>query len=176
LFSRTVIYPSTNYPGRTQEGVLESILRKKLEPPVASWVDEGRETAFNIDTSPAKEKEVEEFWEWTQQWIGTRVAKYVMDEQGDNYTGEERDTGVENVNTGLKRKLDEDEDDESDDEEEDEEMEEVVGTRAAKSGTAQMNLGLGEVTKDPNGKSRSAEDVWRFATIGMVPEPSMGRR
>ncbi len=132
--------------------------------------------ASNLDTSPAQEKEAEEFWDWTRQWIGTRVAKYVMEEQGDNYTGEERETGVENVNTGLKRKLDEDEDDESEDEDEDEEMEDVMGTSAGKMGTAPMDFGMGEVKKDPNGKSRSAEDVWRFATIGMVPEPSMGRR
>lgn len=45
LFHRLVIHPSTNFPGRTHEHILTSLLRKKLEPDVESLVEEARETA-----------------------------------------------------------------------------------------------------------------------------------
>lgn len=53
LLQRLVIHPSTNYPGRTQEATLLTLLRKKLEPEVEHWVEDAREAAraAGIDAS-----------------------------------------------------------------------------------------------------------------------------
>jgi mediator of RNA polymerase II transcription subunit 8 len=105
VLNRTVVYPSTNYPGRTQEGLLGQLLRKKLEPQVETWVEEGRTIQENAQES--NEEDMEELWAWGKEWIGQRVATYILEEAGDNYTVEEREMGIENVNIGLRRKLDE---------------------------------------------------------------------
>lgn len=161
--NRTVVYPSTNYPGRTQEGLLGQLLRKKLEPQVESWVDEGR--AIQESAQDSKEEDVEELWAWAKEWIGQRVATYILEEAGDNYTVEEREMGIENVNVGLRRKIDEEESEE-DDEDEDKEMEDVgvEVTTVGKTTTGQVEYGLEEVRKSPDGKSRGINEILRFAT------------
>jgi len=168
LFNKTVIYPSTNYPGRTQEGVLNSLLRKKLEPPIASWVEEGREVAANTTTpgtTAASEHDQQQFQEWVRDFIDQRVQKYALEEGPDNFTAEERAIGIEH-------------DDDESDEEEDEEMEDVgvAVTHVATTATGQLKFALGEIKKDPNGKTRTMDTIWMFATTGMVLEPNTGRR
>lgn len=51
-FQRVVVYPSTNYPGRTQEGVVMQLLRKKLEPDVETLVEAAREAALAAGIDP----------------------------------------------------------------------------------------------------------------------------
>lgn len=51
-FQRVVVYPSTNYPGRTQEGVVMQLLRKKLEPDVETLVESAREAALAAGIDP----------------------------------------------------------------------------------------------------------------------------
>ncbi|KAG6368074.1 hypothetical protein INS49_002274 [Diaporthe citri] len=51
-FQRVVVYPSTNYPGRTQEGVVMQLLRKKLEPDVETLVESAREAALAAGVDP----------------------------------------------------------------------------------------------------------------------------
>lgn len=159
LLNRTVVYPSTNYPGRTQEGVLTQLLRKKMEPQVETWVEEGRATQGEIKDGGINERDEDELLDWAKDWIGGRVAKYAMEEAGDDYTVEERALGVENVNTGLKMK------DESDSE--DEEMEDVgLAVVAVKKDSAgQVGFGLGELKRD--GKVRVGDDTMRFG-LGVV--------
>lgn len=149
-------------------------MRKKLEPSVASWVEEGREIATNTKTSSTSENDEKEFAEWVHDFIDRRVQKYALEEAGDNYTAEERAMGIENVNTGLKRKFDEED---SDGEDEDEEMEDVSAAVASvgRTATGQVGFGMGEI-KDPNGKARSVEQIWMFATTGMLVEPNFARR
>src|ERR1700710_2387143 len=53
FLNRTVVYPSTNFPGRTQEGLLGQLLRKKYEPQVETWVDQGR--AIRTEVAEGKE-------------------------------------------------------------------------------------------------------------------------
>jgi mediator of RNA polymerase II transcription subunit 8 len=172
LLSRTVVYPSTNYPGRTQEGLLVQLLRKKLEPHVETWVDEGRSIHAAVNTGKEEEPLA-----WAKEWIGARIATYAEEEAGDNYTVAEREMGIENVRTGLRRKLEEDSSDEED-EDEDEDMEDagMVVTSAGRTSLGQVEFGMGEVKKDPNGKSRSVEDILRFATSGAVVEQGISSR
>jgi mediator of RNA polymerase II transcription subunit 8, fungi type len=142
-----------------------------MEPQVETWVAEGRAIGDNAASTTSHD---EELWTWATGWIGDRVAKYALEEAGDNYTVEEREGGIENVNTGLRRKLEEDES--SDDEDEDEEMEDVGVnvTSARRTSSGQLELGMGEVRKDPDGKTRSVEDILRLATRGTVIEHSVG--
>ncbi|RYO85224.1 hypothetical protein DL764_009209 [Monosporascus ibericus] len=146
LFSRVAVHPSTNFPGRTQEGILLQLLRKKPEPDVAAAMDEGRErldavslaaSAVGSSGDPGPDPDspaaaaararhaqttarLEETWDAARRACMARVMRYATEEDDDPYTEEERATGVENVRTGLRRPPD---DPYADEDEEDEEGE-----------------------------------------------------
>ncbi|QSZ32128.1 hypothetical protein DSL72_001697 [Monilinia vaccinii-corymbosi] len=159
ILSRIVAFPSTNFPGRTQEGLLLQLLRKKLEPQVETWVDEGRN--LQIDNL-GDQGDIEETWKWAAEWIGPRIREYAQNEADDEYTAEEREGGVENVNTGLK---DEYESDEEDEDEEDADADEDMGGMGP--GTEKKKAPeKGVARKD--GRVRSKEEILRFATSGVI--------
>jgi mediator of RNA polymerase II transcription subunit 8, fungi type len=166
LFEKIVTYPSTNFPGRTQEGLLTTLLRKKLEPDVERWVDEGRAMAAQADM----EDGLEEKWKAARDFIGERIARAAVTHRRDVYTAEEREMGIENVNTGLQKPIKlggDDGDSESDeDEDEDEEMEDV---EVVKDGTG-LKLELGVEQKGPQGPVRSLDEIVRFMATGLAPE------
>jgi len=166
LLARTAVYPSTNYPGRTEEDILGHLLRKKLEPQVQTWVEEGRDIA-NSEASVTNRDE--DLWAFATGWIGDRVEKYALEEAGDNYTVAERDLGVESVNTGLRRILE----DEGSDEEEDDEMEDVgiKVTSARRTSNGQVEFEMNGPKKQPDGKSRSLKEIARLATTGTANDP-----
>jgi len=118
LFQRVAVHPSANFPGRTHENYLMQALRKKLEPQTEKWVAEGRAAANSLDQS--REKDDDELRDWAAQDIRDRIGEYVYQGGGthDNYTYAERELGVDNVRTGLRRKL-----------------EDVVGTPASEATT-----------------------------------------
>ncbi|KAI0106009.1 hypothetical protein F4814DRAFT_81628 [Daldinia grandis] len=135
IFSRIAVHPSTNFPGRTQEMILQRLLRKKPEPDIATSMDEGRNmvAAFappptsqdligagaGTDADKGPEEELENIWNSVRDLCEERMRDYVINEGDDMFTEEERERGVENVRTGLKRSLeDEEEDDEDEDDEE----------------------------------------------------------
>ncbi|PFH62440.1 hypothetical protein XA68_13507 [Ophiocordyceps unilateralis] len=119
LFSRMALHPATNYPGRTQEGVLTQLLRKKLEPDVEELVADGREAA-RLATSEGIAA-LQDIWDDVRQWTHERIATYVRDEAGQVFTADERALGVDSVRTGLRRALDEESDDDDDEDEDDDE-------------------------------------------------------
>ncbi|KAL3425908.1 RNA polymerase ii mediator complex component [Phlyctema vagabunda] len=174
LLEQTVAYPSTNYPGRTQEDILVQLVRKRVEPPVEEWMTEGRAAQGETTTSE------EELSKWAGRWIGERIAKYAMEEGGDDYTAEEREMGTENVNTGLRRTFEEDEDESSD---EDEEMGgtgvDVDVTKVRKSSLGQVEFELGAVQPEKKrleGPVRTLEDILEFGTRGeLLPRQEMRR-
>jgi mediator of RNA polymerase II transcription subunit 8 len=166
LFQRVAVHPSTNFPGRTQENLLQQLLRKKLEPHVEEWVEDGRTT--QATTEAGNEKDDEELWKWAREYIGERVAKYAIEEAGDNYTAAEREMGIENVKTGLRRKLEDDEE-EDEDEDEDEEMEDVgIANTTVTSNAGQVVFGMEEVKtgKKPDRQARRLSDIMRYVTTG----------
>ena len=156
LLNRIAVHPSPNYPGRTQEDLLGILLRKKLEPQVQTWVDEGRDIANGDGTVTNQDQEM---WKFASTFIDERVQKYALEEAGMNYTTAEKKLGIENVNTGLRRKL---EDDESSEDDDDEDMDDTT-TTTAKPVTSQTMV-------DPKeeAKQRQADLLWmmRFATNG----------
>ncbi|CAK7216190.1 mediator of RNA polymerase II transcription subunit 8 [Sporothrix curviconia] len=180
LFRRIVVHPDPMYPGRTEEQILTSLLRKKLEPDVEQVAERARETAAargigkqsfaeslggqkgrrnggqqgggggddddddddededdEDDEDEDEEDEEDEngdsenfngprepfglgdVWHEARAWTMGRLEQFIREEAPDMYTKEERERGVENVRTGLRRSLEDDEDDEDDDDDDD---------------------------------------------------------
>ncbi|KAK2011401.1 hypothetical protein LZ32DRAFT_533959 [Colletotrichum eremochloae] len=117
VFQHLHVFPDVAYPGRVHENILTQLLRKKLEPGVEEWVERGREATRELRACGG-EAGLEDVWRGVRDWTVERVQRYVLEEAGDVYTAEERERGVENVRTGLKRSL---EDDDEEEEESDEE-------------------------------------------------------
>lgn len=188
LFRRIVVHPDPMYPGRTEEQILTSLLRKKLEPDVEQVAERARETAAargigrssfaeslgdkgrldgnnnhnnyrnnynnndDDDDDDDEEEEEEEdegnvgdaqipddddgprepfglgdVWFEVREWFANRFEVFVKEESGDVYTKEEREMGVENVRTGLRRSLEEDDEDDDDEDDEDEDDDNKAG-------------------------------------------------
>jgi mediator of RNA polymerase II transcription subunit 8, fungi type len=129
LLSSTVAFPLPTYPGRTHEGLLQSLIRKRLDPSVEDWVERGKDvaaTAIESTDSGLTEHELEELWEWAPVEANKEARRRAW---GGDYTLEEKERGIKNVVTGLKRKLEEGESESSGDEddEDDEDYEDGTG-------------------------------------------------
>lgn len=167
LFEKTVTYPSTNFPGRTQEGLLGQLLRKRLEPGVERWVEEGKALHGKTEGIEALEAQ----WSEARDLIGRRVAEAAVSHAKDQYTAEERKLGIENVRTGLRSPMNmpgDDEESESDeDEDEDEEMEDVK-VNVKKENTVVSGEQIEE--RKITGPIRTLDEIVRFGTTGLAPE------
>lgn len=240
LFQRLAIRPSTTYPGRTQENVLMTLLRKKLEPDIETLVEAARDEALAAGISPTKsfisqegllaqrerekaerrqakfgfgmaggegedssEEEDEgsegssgdedddggervrepvplgDVWVDSMAWCRERLKRFAHEFEESLYTAEERAMGIENVRTGLKRSLEEEE--ESEEEESDEEEGQdgegdtaMGGVMPAASGLGQLagqngmggGAGGGEAEDDEEARKRLAMDELRM--LGLV--------
>lgn len=131
--SSLVAYPAPSFPGNTQQGVLEQLLRTKLDPRVDDWVTRGRiagtEASSGNDKTSGEgaasgerlsEADLAELWSWAPIEANAEARRRNW---GGNYTLEEKEAGIQNVVTGLSRALPDDDDDEDDDEDEDEDEE-----------------------------------------------------
>ena len=183
------VYPLPAFPGKTQENLLGQLLRKKLEPNVEDWVEKGREIAMDAvqygDTNgSAKATELKDLWSWAGMAANLLARKHPW--AGD-YTLEEQEGGIDNVFTGLRRKLKAGQYDSSEDSSDDEDAEdesakdeavdgdemEVVGVRR-KSGAAGLEFDLAKQRehKEPEaiGIALPMEDVFRFLMTGAEPK------
>lgn len=133
LLSSLVAFPLPQYPS-SQAQLLEHLLRTKLEPEVAEWADQGLEAAHHTTgkRNPGlSEARRDELWQWAPIAANDEIRKQHW---GGDYTMAEKQSGIENVQTGLTRELQEPPDhDEQDDgyggedsEEEEEEGDEDV--------------------------------------------------
>lgn len=116
FFASIAVYPLPEFPGRAEENLLGQLLRKKLEPNVEDWVDQGRRIANEVrerKQNGLNEEGLGELWDWAGRAANEEARRR---EWGDDFTLEEREMGTENVLTGLRRKLDQD-DEESDEDE-----------------------------------------------------------
>lgn len=155
LLSSLVAYPLPLYPGREQEPVLNQLLRKKLEPHVEDWVEEGRlagEEVANWDGGRGR-AEITGLWEWAGIAANEQARKH---EWGGDYTVEEIEGGIENVVTGLR--------DEESDEEEGEEGDEGAAWSAEVEGQENKKAEEGG-----GGKPLSMDDMLRFLVKGEEP-------
>ncbi|CAK7201228.1 mediator of RNA polymerase II transcription subunit 8 [Sporothrix eucalyptigena] len=224
LFRRIVVHPDPMYPGRTEEQILTSLLRKKLEPDVEQVAERAREMAAargigkasfaeslgnrkgrrggghdddddddddedeededededeDDDDGPREPFGLGDVWYETRAWTMARLERFIREEASDVYTKQERELGVENVRTGLRRSLeDDDEDDDEDDEDEDEEGgggdDDVImlddGAPASQS-TQQAQQAAQQQTKQPAGPAVEPEVLLWLAARGDTDLP-----
>ena len=117
LFTSLHVYPLPNFPGHTQEGLLQQLVRKKLDVKAEDWIEESvgisREQESNDGAGAMKQEDMQDLWSSAKELHGEVLSK-IIDSPGwdDYYTITERKEGVEKVKTGLKRDLDEDDDSE----------------------------------------------------------------
>lgn len=167
LFASIAVYPLPEFPGSTQENLLGQLLRKKLEPNVEDWVEQGRKTATEVREGQKglTEEGLVELWDWAGRAANEEARKR---EWGDDFTLEEREMGVENVITGLRRKLDQD-DEESDEEEEEGEGEKDVSDKMdidQKPGPAESEPKPFQTNRPP----LPMDDILRFMSTGAEPK------
>ncbi|MCJ1394263.1 mediator of RNA polymerase II transcription subunit 8 [Xylographa bjoerkii] len=181
LFASMVVYPLPDFPGQTQEALLGQLLRKKLEPNVEDWVAEGRHTAgenrLQGVNGTLQQSELQDLWSWAGMAANEEARKHTW---GEDFTLEEREMGVENVVTGLRRKLKEDPDESSDDDEDEEAVEfeadademEIVGVHRKESGDG-LEFDLQPESEDTpvdfNVNAMPINDTFRFLMTGTIP-------
>jgi mediator of RNA polymerase II transcription subunit 8 len=181
LFASMSAYPTHEFPGMTQESVLNQLLRKKLEPNVEDWVNEGRSIATQANEGPNRpfdQSELENLWSWAPAAANERARTHKW---FGNYTLEEKEMGIENVVTGLKRKLKEDPDDSSDEDEEEEAIQdggdpnemEIVGVHRKSTGQGlEFDITTNPARTELLGNARPAlsiDDTFRFLMTGIPP-------
>lgn len=125
------------------------------------WIEEHTAPAVSSESRAATTAELRDLWRWagptSQQIVGP-----MLEEDGafaDDFTIAERDDGVENVVTGLKRKLDgESDDDDEEDGGDQENMEDVLPQKA----TTEPGI-------DPSLPPIPLESILRFTATGTLP-------
>ena len=164
LVSGTAAYPLPNFPGAAEEALLVQLLRRKLEVGVEDWVREGRDEGARAEGQLA----LEELWAWAGPAANeeARARDWVEEE----FTKEERDGGIENVQTGLRRRLGE----ESESEDENDEDGEGMG------GEPKVEEGAQKAAAEAV-KGLSMDEVLRFMSVGSMPTarptaPGISRR
>jgi mediator of RNA polymerase II transcription subunit 8, fungi type len=133
LLSSLVAYPLPSFPN-SQAHLLEHLLRTKLEPEVEEWVERAQELASKGTQgrySGLSDIAHDDLWQWAPIAANDEIRKQNW---GGDYTMAEKQAGIENVATGLKRELIEPPDPgeqdaeagEESDEEDDDDEEDVV--------------------------------------------------
>lgn len=85
--------------------MLEHILRTKLEPEVEEWVEKGQEIANKNGQDRYKgvsDPDRDQLWQWAPIAANDEIRKQNW---GGDYTMAEKESGIENIKTGLKREL-----------------------------------------------------------------------
>ncbi|KAJ5996327.1 hypothetical protein N7522_007987 [Penicillium canescens] len=183
LFTSLVAYPSPEYPGRTQAPTLEQLLRTKLDPRVEDWVARGRaagtEGGPSQSTIPSpsrlveaesadhklSEAELTQLWEWAPLEANQEARRRNW---GGNFTLEERESGIQNVVTGLRRQLEDDlasEEEESEGEEE-EEMDVVGVHRKSIGGGLEFDIAVRQ--PHPVQPFVPLDDILKYMTTGRM--------
>lgn len=185
LLSSIVAYPGPEYPGRTQESMLQQLLRTKLDPRVEDWVARGRTAGTESSQSahgpsgtipnpsgPAttkqlSESELSELWNWAPIEANQEALQRNW---GGNYTLEEREAGIQNVVTGLRRQLEDDdasEDEEEGDEDEGEDEMDVVGVHRKSGGGFEFDIAPHHA--HPVEPVVPLDKILRYMTTGHMP-------
>lgn len=177
FFKEAHAYPLNTFPGNTHEGLLQQLLRKKLEPASEAWIDEhtkdkryeNRETngvsAAQGDT--LSEESLKDLWSWAASASAGIVRPMLEDDIfEDDFTIAERENGIEHVVTGLKRKLGEEDDEDENDENEDESM-------ADASMLSQDVQDFAKVGIDADASALPIETVLKFMVTGIGPNSAV---
>lgn len=164
---------------------MEQLLRKKLEPKVEDWAAEGRQIATEATEQGRNngytQSNLNELWNWAGMAANEDARKHTW---GGNYTLAEKELGVENVVTGLRRKLKEDPDDSSEEEEDDQEAVETVPNPDEMEIVCVYGKDSGDGVDfdirreseyrptEPNMDALPINDTFRFLMTGLAPSGS----
>jgi mediator of RNA polymerase II transcription subunit 8, fungi type len=180
LLSSMVVYPLPQFPGRTQEHILQLLLRTKLEPEVDDWVERGRDMADAASKNSLyrlSNNDLDQLWDSAPQ---DATKEGMKQKWGADYTLAEIQLGVQHVRTGLTRelKIPEDDDNEETMEEEEEAEEEASDEEDGETNNDKMDVievrhkpGVSgfqyEVSdRPPIALSMPLENVFRFMMTG----------
>jgi mediator of RNA polymerase II transcription subunit 8, fungi type len=180
LLSSMVVYPLPQFPGRTQEHILQLLLRTKLEPEVDDWVERGRDMADAASKNSLyrlSNNDLDQLWDSAPQ---DATKEGMKQKWGADYTLAEIQLGVQHVRTGLTRelKIPEDDDNEETMEEEEEAEEEASEEEDGETNNDKMDVievrhkpGVSgfqyEVSdRPPIALSMPLENVFRFMMTG----------
>lgn len=172
LLGSLVAYPGPSYPGRTQSNTLEQLLRTKLDPRVEDWVARGRKAGDSAlhEAGGLSEAQLAELWRWAPVEANQEARKRNW---GGNFTLEEKSLGVQNVVTGLRMQLEEEEGEEGREEEEEEEVDdemEVVGVRRRSGAGSGLEFDIAAATHQrPTGPVVPLNETLRYMTTGAPP-------
>ena len=164
-------YPLTTFPGHREEDLLGQLMRKKLEPKVEDWIAEyskaGRRDNSQVNGAPTeagltgglKAQELRDLWSWAGP-TSNGIVKGMVENGAfeDDFTLAEIEGGVENVATGLKRKLYEEDEADEEKDDEDDKMEDVIPTQS----TEEQGI-------DPTRPPMQMERILKFMSIGTLP-------
>jgi mediator of RNA polymerase II transcription subunit 8 len=99
LLSSLIAYPLPTFPGREQPSILHALLRKKLEPVVEEWIEEGRVEGVRAvggdgdgDLGGGEDgvgRGVLELWGWAGMAANVEARRH--DWEGAEFTREERE-------------------------------------------------------------------------------------
>lgn len=157
IYKEAHIYPTSNFPGHREGDMLTALLRKKLDVQGEAWIKEFTEDYRGDDAGLSRE-EYEGLWGWASGASQGIVGPMVENEAfADDFTLAETEEGVENVRTGLRRKLWEEESGDEDDEGDKMEEDVMPERKGVEEGV------------DVDAKPLPLEDVLRFATTGALP-------
>lgn len=158
--------------------MLSQLVRTKLEPRGEEWVARGRRVGGRAENPPVEETvgegkvltgdQLRDLWQWAPLSANEEARRRSW---GGEFTIEEEEMGLENVVTGLKRSLFEEESDEEEEGAHGDEME-VVGVHKRPGGTG-VEFEISREGKDglsaPAGDAMPLDSVFRFMMTGRGP-------
>ncbi|KAI7530812.1 hypothetical protein KC331_g14469 [Hortaea werneckii] len=121
FFRAAHAYPLPSYPGHEKEMMLGMLMRKKLDPKTDDWVTQYSKSPETIqesgDAGKLNTDDLRDLWDFAGP-AENGIARDMLENDafGSLFTMAEQEDGIENVKTGLRRKLFEDDSDEEDDE------------------------------------------------------------
>lgn len=162
FFKAAHVFPLTTFPAHTQENMLNELLRKRLQPSTEDWIKRygTNGTSRNISTTQSNE-ELRELWSSASLFSKDLVVDWIKANQfEDEFTIAEKEMGIENIETGLRRKFWEEDEDEDDAQDEDK-MEDVqISSKRTSADGFEI---------DPSRPAMSVEQILRVLSTGRSP-------
>ncbi|KAI7263131.1 hypothetical protein KC345_g9219 [Hortaea werneckii] len=169
FFRAAHAYPLPSYPGHEKEMMLGMLMRKKLDPKTDDWVTQYSKSPETIeengDVSKLNMDDLRDLWDYAGPAENGIVRDMLENDAfGSLFTMAEQEDGIENVKTGLRRKLFEDDSDEEDEDAEEKGDEKMEEDRLPEKLAPPPEPGV-----DPSLPPMRLETVLRFITTGAMP-------
>ncbi|KAI7084937.1 hypothetical protein KC357_g6083 [Hortaea werneckii] len=166
FFRAAHAYPLPSYPGHEKEMMLGMLMRKKLDPKTDDWVTQYSKSPETGDASKTNMDDLRDLWDYAGPAENGIVREMLENDAfGSLFTMAEQEDGIEDVKTGLRRKLFEDDSDEDEEEDgEEKDVEKMDEDRQPDKLAPPPEPGV-----DPSLPPMRLETVLRFITTGAMP-------